>query len=219
MDVDSAQPPADLPPTIEHEQLFSAPLMLDISGDPESPVPVAFAGERCACCGLWSEKLWQGARAGFTESHGVCTLCYLTGHLDSSTAAHGLLAYLPGMAMTDVHHLQRRALIAIRGGTRSQRASGKRLWLWLARHSREVEQAWGTARAGEFALALQRLPPHKRLTLQTRLQGCALILPADRFDDLALLLPAGKTVAAALSSRSWNTYTRSDLYVEPDPLG
>lgn len=61
--------------------------------------------------------------------------------------------------------------------------------------------------------------PHKRLTLQTRLTGCALILPPDRFDDLTLLLPSGKTAAAVLTSRSWDTYTRSDLYVEPDTLG
>ncbi|KPY96119.1 TraT protein, partial [Pseudomonas syringae pv. tomato] len=111
--------------------LSHIPLMLDVSGDPETPVPTAMPGEQCACCGLWTQKLWQGARSGFTASHAVCTLCYLAGHLDSPTAAHGVLAYLPGMAMTDVHHLQRRALIAILGGTRTQRAQGKRVLLWL----------------------------------------------------------------------------------------
>lgn len=201
------------------EQPPWTPLMLDISGDPETPVPVAVPGEQCACCGARSEKQWQGARSGFTSSHAVCTLCYLAGHLDSPTAAHGLLAFLPGMAMTDVHHLQRRALIAILGGTKTQRREGQRVLLWLARHGREVEQAWGTNRAGEFAKALQRLPPHKRSTLQNRLAGCSLILPADMFENLALLLPIGKTVAAALASRSWDTYTRSDLYAEPNPLG
>ncbi|MDT3227758.1 conjugal transfer protein TraT, partial [Pseudomonas amygdali pv. morsprunorum] len=86
-------------------------------------------------------------------------------------------------------------------------------------HGREVEQAWGTTRAGEFAMAFQRLPPHKRSTLRNRLEGCALILPADMFEDLSLLLPTGKTVAGALSSRSWDTYKRSDFYAELDPLG
>ncbi|KPW63150.1 hypothetical protein ALO80_200136 [Pseudomonas caricapapayae] len=219
MDVDLSETPLSAAFRADREQPSLTPLMLDISGEPETPVPTAMPGEQCACCGLWTEKLWQGARSGFTASHAVCTLCYLAGHLDSPTAAHGLLAYLPGMAMTDVHHLQRRALIAILGGTRPQRAQGKRVLLWLARHGREVEQAWGTARAGEFALALQRLAPHKRLALQTRLEGCALILPADMFADLTLLLPTGKTVASALTSRSWDTYTRSDFYAEPDPLG
>ncbi len=107
----------------------------------------------------------------------------------------------------------------IRAGNKLQRREGQRIWLWLARHGREVEQAWGTTRAGEFAMALQRLPPHKRSTLQTRLTGCVLIVPADRFDDLSLLLPSGKTAEAALTSRSWDTYTRSDLYAEPDSLG
>ncbi|WP_057425138.1 hypothetical protein, partial [Pseudomonas amygdali] len=179
MDVDLSAPPLNTAFQPNRYQPSLTPLMLDVSGDPETPVPAAMPGEQCACCGLWTQKLWQGARSGFTASHAVCTLCYLAGHLDSPTAAHGVLAYLPGMAMTDVHHLQRRALIAILGGTRTQRAQGKRVLLWLARHGREVEQAWGTTRAGEFAMAFQRLPPHKRSTLRNRLEGCALILPAD----------------------------------------
>lgn len=219
MDVDIPQTPTKQPLRPQHEQPPLTPLMLDISGDSEPPVPVAITGEQCVCCGVRTEKLWQGSRAGFIASHAVCTLCYLTGHLDSPTAAHGLLAFLPGMAMSDVLHLQRRALIAMLGGNRLQRREGKRIWMWLLRHSREVEQAWGTARAGEFAVALQRVAPQKRLVLQTRLSSCALILPADRFDDLTLLLPSGKTVAAALTSRSWDTYTRSDLYAEPATLG
>ncbi|KPX50385.1 hypothetical protein ALO68_200181 [Pseudomonas syringae pv. helianthi] len=219
MDVDLSAPPLNTVFQPNRYQPSLTPLMLDVSGDPETPVPAAMPGEQCACCGLWTQKLWQGARSGFTASHAVCTLCYLAGHLDSPTAAHGVLAYLPGMAMTDVHHLQRRALIAILGGTRTQRAQGKKVLLWLARHGREVEQAWGTTRAGEFAMAFQRLPPHKRSTLRNRLEGCALILPADMFEDLSLLLPTGKTVAGALSSRSWDTYKRSDFYAELDPLG
>ncbi|RML88070.1 conjugal transfer protein TraT [Pseudomonas savastanoi] len=219
MDVDLSAPPLNTAFQPDRYQPSLTPLMLDVSGDPETPVPTAMPGEQCACCGLWTQKLWQGARSGFTASHAVCTLCYLAGHLDSPTAAHGVLAYLPGMAMTDVYHLQRRALIAILGGTRTQRAQGKRVLLWLARHGREVEQAWGTTRAGEFAMAFQRLPPHKRSSLRNRLEGCALILPADMFEDLSLLLPTGKTVAGALSSRSWDTYKRSDFYAELDPLG
>lgn len=204
---------------IQNEQPPLTPLILDISGDSESPVPVAIAGDRCACCGLWTNKLWQGARARHTDSHAVCTLCYLAGHLDSPTAAHGRLAYLPGMAMGDVHHLQRRVLIAILAGAKEQRRIGIRVWGWLLQHTRDVERAWGSARAVEFALALQRMPPHKRTILQDRLKGCALILPPDRFDDLSLLLPTGKTAEAVLTSRSWDTYTRSDLYVEPATLG
>lgn len=193
-------------------------LMLDVSGDPHTPKPIAIDGERCSCCGLRTVKLWQGARSGMPISHEVCTHCYLAGHLDSPTAAHGRLAFLPGMAMADVHHLQRRAVIAIQEGTAAQKRDGLRVWRWLLLHAREVELAWGTARAGEFAAALNRLAPNKRSKLQQRLTGCALILPPDAFDDLSLLLPTGKTVEAALTPRSWGTYTRSDLYAEPNPL-
>lgn len=217
MDVDRPQTPVE-PPLSRREQAPLMPLNLDISGEAQPPTPVPVEGDRCACCGLWTHTLWQGARSGLNTPHAVCTLCYLAGHLDSPTATHGLLAFLPGMAMTDVHHLQRRALLAILAGTRSHRREGKRVWRWLARHGREVEQAWGTMRAGEFASAFKRLAPHKRLTLQTRLAGCALILPQDVFDDLSLLLPAGKTIQTALIPQSWGTYTRSNLYVEPDPL-
>lgn len=197
------------------DQAALMPLALDISGDTNSPVPIAVPGNQCTCCGLSTAKLWQGARTGLDDPHAVCTLCYLTGHLDSPTAAHGQLAYLPGLALENAIHLQRRALLAILGGTEEQQAEGKRIWSWMDRHAREVEVNWGTARAGEFAQALKRLPPGKRNQLQQRLAGCVLMLPADMFTDLSLLLPAGKTVESALTSYSWSAYTRSDLYVEP----
>lgn len=186
---------------------------LDISGDVDLPMPVSAAGDRCEHCALHTTKLWQGARAGNRGTHVVCTLCYLTGHLDSPTSAHGRLAYLPELSMADAIHLQRRALLAMIGGDVHQQKQGKRVWGWMEKHSREVEVAWGTARAGEFAEAMKRLPPSKRAQLQTRLTGCVLMLPADMFDDLSLLLPEGKTVQSVLSSHSWATYTRSDLYV------
>jgi len=200
-----ALPAAELPvlPLIE----------LDISGDTDVPTPVPALGDRCDCCAMHTAKLWQGARAGRNEPHAVCTLCYLIGHLDSPTAAHGRLAYLPGIEMTDAIHLQRRALLALLGGDADQQKQGKRVWTWMNHHAREVEVAWGTSRAGEFAEAMKRLPPFKRSQLQARLSGCVLILPADMFDDLSLLLPEGKTVQSVLSSYSWATYTGSDLYV------
>lgn len=102
------------------EQRSLVALALDISGDDEPPVPTAAMGEQCACCGLQTLKLWQGARTALDEPHAVCTLCYLTGHLDSPTAAHGRLAYLPGLAAADAIHLQRRALLSILGGNDNQ---------------------------------------------------------------------------------------------------
>lgn len=188
-------------------------LELDISGDIDVPTPVPASSDHCDCCAMSTTKLWQGARAGRSEAHAVCTLCYLTGHLDSPTAAHGRLAYLPGLAITDAIHLQRRALLALLGGDANQQNQGKRVWTWMHNHAREVEVAWGTARAGEFAEAMKRLPPFKRSQLQARLSGCVLVLPADMFDDLSLLLPEGKTAQSVLSSYSWATYTGSDLYV------
>jgi len=191
-----------------------APLVeLDISGDIDVPMPVLAAGDRCEYCALHTSRLWQSARAGNSEPHAVCTLCYLTGHMDSPTSAHGRLAYLPELSMADAIHLQRRALLAMIGGDSDQQKQGKRVWGWMEKHSREVEVAWGTARAGEFAAAMKRLPPSKLAHLRDRLTGCVLMLPADMFDDLSLLLPEGKTVQSVLSSHSWATYTRSDLYV------
>lgn len=200
------------------EQPPLVPLSLDISGDPQVPRPAVAIGDRCSCCGLRTMKLWDGARSGAPESTPVCTHCYLAGHLDSPSAAHGRLAYLPGLAMTDAHHLQRMALLAINAGTKSERRQGLRVWRSLLLHAREVEASWGTARAGEFAAAMKRLTPSKRADLQRRLSGCALILPPDAIEDLSLQLPTGKSVAAVLASRSWNTYTGSDLYVETSAM-
>lgn len=202
------------------EQAPLLPLKLDVSGDHETPKPIPVVGDLCSCCGLRTEALWNGSRSASPDFHAVCTLCYLTGHLDSPTAAHGRLAYLPGMDLTDVNHLLRRSLLAILGGSKSQRRDGQQIWRWLVLHAREVETALGTARAGEMAEAMKRIQPSKRSQLRARLTGCALILPADVFEnDLSLLLPTGKTVASALKSQSWATYTRSDLYAERNPLG
>lgn len=195
------------------------PLTLDISGDPETPVPQSLQGDRCRCCGVHTAKLWNGARSGHPEAHQVCTLCYLVGHLDSPTAAHGRLAFLPGFSVINAQHFQRRVLLAVLAGDRAQQREGQRLMRWLQFHAREVERAWGTARACEFADAFKRLAPRKRQTLQSRLAGCVLLLPADVFDDLSLLLPANKTPASMLTPHSWGTYTRSDLYAEASPLG
>ena len=216
-DEDVAEPALPRRQRLEQRPLLA--LAPDISGDDEPPTPVPAQAERCACCGMHTLKFWQGARTGLDEPHAVCTLCYLTGHLDSPTAAHGRLAYLPALAAADAIHLQRRALLSILAGNDEQQKDGLRIWKWLDRHAREVEAAWGTARAVEFALAMQRSTTSKRMQLQARLSGCALILPADMFDDLSLLLPAGKTAQSALNSYSWDTYTRSDLYVEPRTLG
>lgn len=205
--------------SVRCEQLPLIPLNLDVSGDINAPVPVSVDGYQCRCCGLHTTKLWQGARAGHADPHSVCTLCYLTGHLDSPTAAHGRIAFLPGLAMADIQHLLRRSLIAILSGTKPQQREGQRVWRWLVLHSQEVEVSWHTARACDFAVAMGRANPTKRLKLKERLAGCALILPADVFPDLSLLLPAAKSVNAALTPHSWGTYVRSDLYVEPHSLG
>lgn len=210
-DEDQDAPESRVLPMAEPLVLHS--LELDISGDIDKPTPVPVMSDRCDCCAIHTAKLWQGARAGCSEPHAVCTLCYLTGHLDSPTAAHGRLAYLPGLAIADAIHLQRRALLAMLGGDANQQKQGKRVWTWMDNHAREVEVAWGTARAGEFAEAMKRLPPFKRSQLQAHLSGCVLILPADMFEDLSLLLPKGKTVQSVLSSYSWATYIWSDLYV------
>lgn len=199
-------------------QLMPTPLSLDISGDPQTPLPLQMEGSRCQCCGLHIRRLWQGARAGFDEPHAVCTLCYLTGHLDSPTAAHARLVWLPGTSLTNALHLQRQILLAMIAGNHAQQREGKRLWRWMVLHAREVEGAWGTARVGEFAAAMLRLPPGKRARLQQRLIGCVPVFPPDVFDDLSLLLPEGKTATQASTSWCLPTYRRSDLYAEPDPL-
>lgn len=207
-----------------HSGLLSPQFLLepDISGDDEQPEPEAATGMACECCGYPAARLWQGARSALPQPHRVCTLCYLTGHLDSPSAALGRLAWMPGLPITDVIHLQRRALIAAIGGAKSQRREGRRILLWLFHHARETELAWGSAHAGEFAQAMRRLPPEKRQTLRARLSGCALIMPpdTDALKDLSLLLPAGKTVEAVLRSRNGSLPARSNTHAKrPDTLG
>lgn len=187
------------------------PLIPDVSGEEAPPKPVSVApGSCCRCCGTRAQRLWQGP-----DAQPLCTLCWLTRNLDSPTAAHGHLAWLPDAQPADLINLQRRALIGLHSEIKAVRKESRRVWNWLARHAREVEGEWGTSRAPEFAAAFARLPPLKRKLMQQRLKGCVLILPADVFSDLTLLLPLGRTAESAVHTPAWNTYTRSDLYAKP----
>ena len=170
------------------------PLSPDVSGEDAAPRPVSLEpGRPCRCCATRARRLWQGP-----DEQPLCTLCWLTLNLDSPTAAHGRLAWLPDAPPADIINLQRRALIALHSAQRDVRREGKRVWNWLARHARETEDEWGTSRAPEFAAAFARLPPQKRQRLRQRLEGYALILPADAFSDLTLLLPLGRTAESAV---------------------
>lgn len=187
------------------------PLVPDISGEDEPPRPVpATAGPACCGCGTHSQRLWMGP-----DEKPLCTLCWLTFNLDSPTAMHGHLAWLPDAQVADIVNLQRRALIGLHSDIKAVRKESRKVWNWLARHAREVEGMWGTSRASEFAAAMKRLPPAKRRLMQQRLEGCALILPPDIFTDLTLLLPAGRTADNAVHTPAWNTYIRSELYAKP----
>ncbi|MDK9605880.1 conjugal transfer protein [Lelliottia wanjuensis] len=186
-------------------------LVPDISGEdtPQRPVPVD-AGPSCRGCGTRAQRLWAGP-----GSLPLCTLCWLTLNLDSQTAAHGHLAWLPDASAADIINLQRRALLGLHSKVKAVRKESRKVWNWLARHAREVEGMWGTSRAAEFAVAMHRLSPAKRDLMQQRLEGCVLILPPDAFSDLTLLLPIGRTAENAVHTPSWGSYSRSDLYAKP----
>lgn len=187
------------------------PLIPDVSGEDVATRPVSIEpGAPCRCCGIRAQRLWQGP-----NEQPVCTLCWLTFNLDSPTTAHGHFAWLPDAPAADMINLQRRALIGQHSDSKAVRKECRRVWNWLARHSREVEGMWGTSRASEFAAAFRQLPPATRAQMQRRLEGCVLILPPDVFTDLTLLLPLGRTAGNAVHTPAWNTYTRSDLYAKP----
>ncbi|MEQ9927991.1 conjugal transfer protein [Pectobacterium parvum] len=201
--------------TVNHTMNWAAdellPLIPDISGedDPPRPIPVS-TGVPCRGCGTRPQRLWLGP-----ESVALCTLCWLHFNLDSPTAAHGNLAWLPDAPTADLINLQRRALLGAHSDSKAVRKEARKVWNWLARHAREVEDMWGSSRASEFAAVFRRLSPERRGQMQKRLEGCVLILPSDVFSDLTLLLPMERTIDNVMHTPAWNTYTRSDLYAKP----
>lgn len=194
------------------------PIVPDISGEDECVNPEKINAESCDCCGFKSLYLWNGFRSDHSSSHAVCTLCYLTGHLDSPTALHGRIIWLPELSAQSAIHLQRQSILAWNFGNKVQRKIGKRIYLYLIRHSREVEYVFGSSRGVDFSEAIKRIPLGKRNLIYEKLRECTLLLPPDVFQIPDLLLAKYKTTEQQLTSYSYKTYKRSDLYAEPYSL-
>lgn len=179
------------------------PAWLDVSGDLTPPVPVDASAPQCSLCQWPAARLFSLNRLlpETGQKHNpVCTICWLCFNLDTPSAALGALSWLPGMKSADVINLQRLAIIAFTAGNDAQRKRGRDVLKWLLRHKKEAEHYWKTVRPAEFALALSRQHPTERLALRRRLAGTHLVMSADAFTDLSLLLPAGQTAGELLDT-------------------
>lgn len=186
---------------IPHNPLDTA--WLDVSGDLTPPSPVVAEAPHCALCQWPAARLFSLNRLlpeTGQNKNAVCTSCWLCFNLDTPSAALGALSWLPGMKPADVISLQRLAIIAFSAGNESQRKRGRAVLKWLLRHKKEVEHYWKTVRPAEFSLALSRQHPDERLALRRRLFGTHLVMSADAFTDLSLLLPAGQSAGELLDS-------------------
>jgi hypothetical protein len=176
---------------------------LDVSGDLTPPSPVDAVAPQCALCQWPAARLFAINRLlpeTGQKHNAVCTSCWLCFNLDTPSAALGALSWLPGMTPADVINLQRLAIIAYSAGNDAQRKRGRDVLKWLLRHKKEAEHYWKTVRPAEFALALSRQHPTERLALRRRLAGTHLVMSADAFTDLSLLLPAGQTAGELLDT-------------------
>lgn len=185
----------------QHNSLDTA--WLDVSGDLTPPVPVETSAPQCSLCHWPAERLFKLDRLlpeTGQKHNAVCTSCWLCFNLDTPSAALGALSWLEGMKPADVINLQRLAIIAFKAGNEHQRKSGRATLKWLLRHKKEAEHYWKTVRPAEFALALSRQHPTERHALRQRLAGTHLIMSADAFTDLSLLLPVGQSAGELLET-------------------
>lgn len=176
---------------------------LDVSGELTAPAPVSISATHCELCQWPASRLFELNRllpeTGKKEN-AVCTSCWLSFNIDTPSGAQGVLSYLPAMKPADVINLQRLAIIAIHAGNENQQKHGRNTLKWLMRHKKEAENYWKTARPVELAVALSRQHPMERIALRQRLAGTHLVMSADAFTDLNLLLPVGTTAAALLET-------------------
>ncbi len=189
---------------------FSLP-WLDVSGEDIPPTPIAANATCCALCKWPAERLFkfdsplpklstEDMQVPGPATHALCSLCWLSLHLDSPSAAYGVLCWLPGISPVDVINLQRMALIASLDGNRGQKKTGRKVLKWLFRHKKETDYYWKSVRPVEFAQALSRQHPDERLILRKQLAGTHLVMSLDAFSDSSLLLPAGITAEQLLAT-------------------
>lgn len=92
----------------------------------------------------------------------ACALCHRWQHLTDLGPGEALVCYLPGLAATDINHLQRTILIALARGDGPTRADALAVLNWMASRSAQVEASWGTSDPAQFGAALLRQPVEEK---------------------------------------------------------
>lgn len=139
-------------------------------------------GHRCMFCGLVSMVNEVHSRNDNhhdlqSENLDVADpICHRWQHLGELGAGNGIIVYLPGLSTTDVSHLFRTILIALRGSDAVTRADAQRLLNWLASHRQYVEEAWGTSDPADFAAAIRHTVQEDPSRLASAFEHLALVI-------------------------------------------
>ncbi|MES2264676.1 MAG: HNH endonuclease [Pseudomonadota bacterium] len=88
----------------------------------------------------------------------ICALCHRWQHLGQLQAGDAYLCFLPGLAPSDINHLQRTLLVALESNDPAASADALALLNWMASHRNYVQKAWGTYEPATFAVAMLRQP-------------------------------------------------------------
>jgi intracellular multiplication protein IcmJ len=151
----------------------------------------------CHICGWQAASLPLHLRDGNPENLRednlclICPVCETWQHLNRLNGENAVMVYLPEVEATDISHLMRTTLMALRSDSPVLRARGERVLNWMTAHRKECEALWGSSNPAEFALAMLQMPPAQWPSMQAAFRHLAVIVhPGYLNTSIAPVTPA-----------------------------
>jgi hypothetical protein len=143
----------------------------------------------CVYCGLRTRTLEMDSVSdlhldlspeNLVASDPICHGYHHMGQLEDKDAR---VAYVPGLDVTDVNHLQRVVMAELHGGDEECRADAGVLLRWLASHETYTKKVFGTATPSVFGAVISRVDESARMRREVAFDDLALVYNPKRFEN------------------------------------